>query len=199
MRLTVDLLPDIKDLQHSESSSRIKHCNDLELDSDQTLWQLSPSMLVLGSSGVPVFFCTYNDHCSVFFSHNYRIKVVSDNVACSEVCECHVRVWVLTESVETTATECEDLFFFLAWKDMHTNWNSLLSNIVLTVNLIYIYHALINTLRARVMHINLNMIFYTHVEHSPNKTIYIKSYTKNKNKTHMHTHTQWLAETGYWY
>ena len=107
-------------------------------------------------------------------------------------CECLQKVW-------RQLPQNEDLFFFLAWKDMHTNWNSLLSNIVLTVNLIYIYHALINTLRARVMHINLNMIFYTHVEHSPNKTIYIKSYTKNKNKTHMHTHTQWLAETGYWY
>ena len=37
----------------------------------------------------------------------------------------------------------------------------------------YIYHALINTLSAHMMHINLNMIFYTHVEHSPTKTIYI--------------------------
>ena len=28
----------------------------------------------------------------------------------------------------------------------------------------YIYHALINTLSAHMIHINLNMIFYTHVE-----------------------------------
>ena len=38
----------------------------------------------------------------------------------------------------------------------------------------YIYHALINALSAHMIHINLNMIFYTHVEHSPTKTISIK-------------------------
>ena len=31
----------------------------------------------------------------------------------------------------------------------------------------YIYHALIDALSAHMIHINLNMIFYTHVEHSP--------------------------------
>ena len=72
----------------------------------------------------------------------------------------------------------------------------------------YIYHALIITLSAHMMHINLNMVFYTHVEHSPTKTIYIKYYknkTKNKQKrttnkhthTHTHTHTLTVAETGY--
>ena len=40
--------------------------------------------------------------------------------------------------------------------------------------IMYIYHALINALRAHMIHINLHMIFYTHVEHSPTKTIYIK-------------------------
>ena len=45
----------------------------------------------------------------------------------------------------------------------------------------YIYHALINALSAHIIHINLNMIFYTHVEHSPTKTIYIKYYTKKVN------------------
>jgi len=35
-----------------------------------------------------------------------------------------------------------------------------------------IYYALINALSAHMIHINLNMIFYTHVEHSPTKTIY---------------------------
>ena len=39
--------------------------------------------------------------------------------------------------------------------------------------IMYIYHALINALSAHMIHINLNMIIYTHVEHSPNKTIYI--------------------------
>ena len=29
----------------------------------------------------------------------------------------------------------------------------------------YIYHALINALSAHMIHINLNMIFYTHVKH----------------------------------
>ena len=37
-----------------------------------------------------------------------------------------------------------------------------------------IYHALVNALSAHMIHINLNMIVYTHVEHSPTKTIYIK-------------------------
>ena len=48
------------------------------------------------------------------------------------------------------------------------------------------YHAFINALSAHMVHINLNMIFYTHAEHSPTKTIYIKYYTEK----HMHyTHT----------
>ena len=42
--------------------------------------------------------------------------------------------------------------------------------------IMYIYHALINALSAYMIHINLNMIFYTRVEHSPTKTIYIKYY-----------------------
>ena len=44
----------------------------------------------------------------------------------------------------------------------------------------YIYHALINALTAHMIHINLNMIFYTYVEHSPTKTIYIKNYLKKR-------------------
>ena len=42
--------------------------------------------------------------------------------------------------------------------------------------IMYIYYALINALSAHMIHINLNMIFYTHVKHSPIKTIYIKYY-----------------------
>ena len=34
----------------------------------------------------------------------------------------------------------------------------------------------------RLIHIDLNMIFYTHVEHSSTKTIYIKYYTKQTKK-----------------
>ena len=40
--------------------------------------------------------------------------------------------------------------------------------------IMYIYHALINALSAHMVHINLNMIIYTHVEHSPTETIYIR-------------------------
>ena len=62
----------------------------------------------------------------------------------------------------------------------------------------YIYHVLINILSAHIIHINLNMIFYTNVEHSPTKTIYVKYYTEKQTNTrithtHMHTHTHtWL-------
>ena len=76
---------------------------------------------------------------------------------------------------------------------------------VIIIIIVYIYHVLINALSAHMKHINLNMIFYTHVEHSPTKTIYIKYHTKTPPKpelqthTHMHahTHTMTVAETGY--
>ena len=42
-----------------------------------------------------------------------------------------------------------------------------------------IYHALINALSVHMIHTNLN-VFYTHVQHSPTKTIYIKVLPKNK-------------------
>ena len=42
------------------------------------------------------------------------------------------------------------------------------------IMIVYIYHALINALSAHMIHINLYTIFYTHAEHSPTKTIYIK-------------------------
>ena len=62
----------------------------------------------------------------------------------------------------------------------------------------HIYHALIDALSAHMIHINLNRILYTHVEHSPTKTIYIK-YLKYllKNTLQTHTHTLTVAETGY--
>ena len=50
--------------------------------------------------------------------------------------------------------------------------------IIIIIIIMYIYHALINALSAHMIHINLN-IFYTHVEHSPIKTIYIKYYKKD--------------------
>ena len=39
-------------------------------------------------------------------------------------------------------------------------------------------------LSAHMIHINLNMIFYTHVEQSPTKTIYIKYYMEKQTHTH---------------
>ena len=72
------------------------------------------------------------------------------------------------------------------------------TEIIIIIIIMYIYHALTNALSAHMIHINLNMIFYTHnIEHSPTKTIYIKyciqkTHNKNALQTHTHTHTQWL-------
>jgi len=49
----------------------------------------------------------------------------------------------------------------------------------------YIYHALINALIAHMIHINLNMLFYTHVEHSPTKTTDIKYYMEKKQQQYI--------------
>ena len=58
--------------------------------------------------------------------------------------------------------------------------------------IMYMYHALINVLSAHMIHINLNMIFYTHVKHSPTKTIYIDFFLiffkALQTRTHTHTH-----------
>ena len=62
--------------------------------------------------------------------------------------------------------------------------------------IMYIYHALIYALSAYMIHINLNIIFCTHVEHSPTKTVYIKYYTHTHTHTHtnaLHTHTMTVA------
>ena len=53
----------------------------------------------------------------------------------------------------------------------------------------YFYHALINALSIHTVHINLNTIFYTHIEHSPTKTIYTRYYME----THTCTHARWHA------
>ena len=50
----------------------------------------------------------------------------------------------------------------------------------------YIYCALINALSAHIIHINLNMIFYTHVE----SQFYQKQFTW-KYYTETHTHMGW--------
>ena len=55
----------------------------------------------------------------------------------------------------------------------------------------YIYHALINSLSAHMIHINLNTIFCTHIGHSPTKTVSIRYYME----THTHTHFRWNSAT----
>ena len=87
-------------------------------------------------------------------------------------------------------------------------WNLLACQVIIII--MYIYQALINAVSAHMIHINLHMISYTHVEHSPTKTIYLKYYLKHTHthktttttntrtharthaRTHTHTHTQWL-------
>ena len=46
--------------------------------------------------------------------------------------------------------------------------------IITTIIIMYIYHALINTLSAHMIHVSLN-VFYTHVEHNPSKTLAINN------------------------
>ena len=54
--------------------------------------------------------------------------------------------------------------------------------------IMYIYYALINALSTHMIHINLNMIFYTHVEHSPTKTTHTKHHTEIPPPPHTHTY-----------
>ena len=42
------------------------------------------------------------------------------------------------------------------------------------------YHTLIDALSAHMIYINLYAIVYTHIEHSPTETIYIKYYIEKK-------------------
>ena len=57
----------------------------------------------------------------------------------------------------------------------------------------YIYYALINALNAHnhIMHINLNIVFCTHVEDSPTEMVYIRHYMD----IHPHTHTHMCSHT----
>ena len=73
---------------------------------------------------------------------------------------------------------------------------------VCIIIIMYIYHALINTLSAHMMHIKLNTIFYTHVEHLPKQfTYYMETHACIQACTHahVHMHTVTVAGTGYWY
>ena len=68
---------------------------------------------------------------------------------------------------------------------------------IIIIIIMYICHALINTLSAHMIHINLNTIFYTHIEHSQNMRACM--HTRMCAHTLMHTHSMTIAETGYWY
>ena len=48
---------------------------------------------------------------------------------------------------------------------------------------------IINALSTHMIHVNLNTIFYTHVEHRPTKTVDIKYYMETHTHTHMHART----------
>ena len=61
-----------------------------------------------------------------------------------------------------------------------------------TLIIMYIYHTFINALSAHMIHINLNMIFYTHVGHSPTQKC-TKYYMEEKKMCYTHTT---VAETG---
>ena len=60
---------------------------------------------------------------------------------------------------------------------------------LIIVIIMCIYHALINAMRAHIIHMNLNTIFYTHVEHSSTEMIYTKYYIETHTHPHTHTHT----------
>ena len=71
------------------------------------------------------------------------------------------------------------------WAIIHKNCLIIINVIII---IMYIYHALINTLSAHSIHINLNMIFYTHVQHSPTKTTHTK-HNMERQTSPLHTHT----------
>ena len=94
--------------------------------------------------------------CSALMNRLY----MSDSASVPEVAACSEhRFTAYVDLIRLQRTQCKD--------DKY----SVCSLIII---IMYIYHAPINALSAHMIHINLNMIFYTHVENSPTKTIYIK-------------------------
>ena len=61
-------------------------------------------------------------------------------------------------------------------------------DLLVIIIIMYIDHALISALSTQMIHINLNTISYTHVEHSPTNTIYAKYYMETPTRTHARTH-----------
>ena len=66
---------------------------------------------------------------------------------------------------------------------------------IIIIIIMYIYRALINDLSAHIIHINLNIIFYTHVEHSPIKNNLHKSIIWKQTHRHTHAWAYWLYKT----
>ena len=63
------------------------------------------------------------------------------------------------------------------------SWRGMISHGSVII-IMHIYYVLINTLSAHMIQINLDTLFYTHVEHSPTKTIYVKYYIYGNAHTH---------------
>ena len=82
---------------------------------------------------------------------------------------CHS--WLVCRAAESFLNRCfSDTVFVTLFR------TAVERAVIMIIIIMNIYHVLINALSAHMIHINLNIIFYTHVEHSPNKTIYIKYY-----------------------
>ena len=60
--------------------------------------------------------------------------------------------------------------------------------IIIIIIIMYIYHAFINALSAHMIHVDLNTIFCTCVEHSPT-VLYMEMHARMHSHTHTHTHT----------
>ena len=90
-------------------------------------------------------------------------SIVSFWISTEVMCLQHWHGWCLTKLLPCLCV--------LRTPGNHALCHFMQSHIII---IMYIYHALISALSAHMIHINLNMVFYTHVQHSSTKTIYIK-------------------------
>ena len=106
--------------------------------------------------------------------------MTSDNISASQSCMSQVTFLMpFTSAVTGILWHFYYFLLFLFWESFKVVSFSTVALIVdIIIIIMYIYHAPINALSAHMIHINLNMILYTHVKHSPTKTIYIKYYLK---------------------
>ena len=87
--------------------------------------------------------------------------------------------------VQTTELPGKSLSYEISYSRSVSRTPGVVARIkIIIIIVMYIYHALINGLRAHIIHINLSTIFYAHIEDSPTKAIYIRHYMDT------HTHTQ---------